>query len=362
MRKESLNVMLTCVNSQVSPSVIQLIYGHPDYDINVIGIDAVSLSDNLGKNFCKRCYQVPRGIDEDYFPSIKRIVEENNIKLIFPGSDEECVSLAKHMEELKLLGCDVACSSYDVVSVVSDKYRLIMKLKSAGIYTSEVFLPETVRDLKAMAKEMGYPDKDIVIKPRFGRGSKGFKIITREYDKYASFYNGECYRITLEEIIDIFKEQSEEVSKYLLMAYYPGNKYSADILVSNGRAHSMVIRNNGTFPKINPPTQVADIVFDEDIRSYAESIIEVFDFDFFVQIEVGRTAEGSPGLIEANTRMDATLPITTGLGLNFYHEMITYAVTTKMREGIKDFRSHDSRLCFKRYWQHLFENVDNDTY
>jgi hypothetical protein len=147
--------MLTCVNSQVSPSVIQLIYGHPHYDINVIGIDSVPLKDNLGKDFCKRCYQVPRGIDEDYFPSIKRIVEENNIKLIFPGSDEECISLARHKAELKRFGCDVACSSYDVISLVSDKYRLIMKLKSAGIYASEVFSPETVSDLKMMAEEMG---------------------------------------------------------------------------------------------------------------------------------------------------------------------------------------------------------------
>jgi biotin carboxylase len=114
-------------------------------------------------------------------------------------------------------------------------------------------------------------------------------------------------------------------------------------------------------PKISPPTQVADIVFDEDIREFAESIVEVFGFDFFVQIEIGRDLKGNPGLIEINTRLDAALPITTGLGLNFYHEMITYAVTTKMREDIKDFRSHDSRLCFKRYWQHLFEDINNGT-
>jgi len=348
--------MLTCVNSQVSPSVIQLIYGHPNYDINVIGIDAAFLEDNLGRNFCKRCYQVPQGVNEDYFPSVKRIVEENDVKLIFPGSDEECVSLAKHRDELNQVGCDVACSSYDVVSAVSDKYRLIMELKSVGIYNAEVFLPETVMDMKAMAEEMGYPDKDIAIKPRFGRGSKGFKIITHGYDKYASFYNGECYKISLEEIIDIFKEQSEEVSKYLMMEYYPGNKYSADILVSDGKVHSMVIRNNGTFPKINPPTQVADIVFDEDIRKYAESVIGAFDFNYFVQIEIGRTAEGNPGLIEANTRLDATLPITTGLGLNFYHEMITYALNGKMRKGINEYKYHN-KIRFKRYWNHIFEEL-----
>jgi len=122
----------------------------------------------------------------------------------------------------------------------------------------------------------------------------------------------------------------------------------------------MVIRNNGPMPKISPPTQVADIVFDEDIREFAESIVEVFGFDFFVQIEIGRDLKGNPGLIEINTRLDAALPITTGLGLNFYHEMITYALKGMMREDIKDYRDYRKKIIFKRYWQHFFEEIDKD--
>lgn len=355
MGKNTINALLTCVNSQVSPSFIQLIYGHPDYEIRVVGVDAVPKEDNLGKNFCDKCYQVPLGGEKDYIPSIKRIVKENDIKVIFPGSDEECLALSKHKEEINQMGCNICCSSYKVISLASNKYEVMMELKERGIQTGEVYIPQTISDLGKIAEKLGYPECDFVLKPQQGRGSKGFRIVTSRKSKYDSFCSRENYKISLGELVDIFSEREEEMSKYLMMEYYPGDKYSADVLVSEGKVISMVIRNNGPLPKISPPTQTADIVFNEDIRAYAESIVALIGFDYFVQIEIGRDLEGNPGLIEINTRLDATLPITTGLGLNFFHEMITYSVTGKMREGIRDYKHYDKRLKFRRYWQHLFE-------
>ena len=362
MSNNTLNILLTCVNAQVSPSFTQLIYGHPDYEIKVIGTDAVSVENNLGRSFCHKCYQVPSGTDKNYIPSIKSIVSENNIKLIFPCSDEECLSLSRISKELKRMGCDIACSSYAVVSETSNKYRLMNKLIEVGIHTSVAYAPQTISDIKLIAKKLGYPKNDIVFKPIYGRGSKGFKLITEKTNRYDSFTCAFAYKLSLDELMSIFSERQYEISKYMMMEYYPGDKYSADILVANGKVISMVIRNNGSLPKITPPTQIADIVFDEDIRKYAESIVGIFGFDYFVQIEIGRDIKGSPCLIEINTRLDAALPITTGLGLNFFHEMITYAMTGRMRENICDYRTYDRRLRFRRYWQHIFEEIHDDTF
>jgi len=364
MHKDVLKIMLTCVNSQASPSIIQLIRGHPDYDVKVIGVDAVSLNDNLGRSFCDQCYQVSLGSDKGYITAIKNIIRENDIRLIFTGNDEECLELSKHRNELKNLGCDVCCSSYEVVSLASDKYELMEKLKDNGIPVAEVYSVKTIEDLRSVALMLGYPENDFIIKPKFGRGSKGFRIVTSKKDKYAAFYTGDYSKLTLEELIEVFSEHVEEIQKYLMMEYLPGDKYSTDALMSDGKIISMVIRNNGSLPKVLPPTQIADIVFDKDIREYAESINELLGFDYFVQIEIGRDINGNPRLIEINTRLDATIPITTGLGLNFLHEMITYSVTGRMRDGVKDYKDYkdcERQLRFRRYWQHLFENNDDGT-
>lgn len=360
MTKPQINVMMTCVNSQVAPSIIKLIRNHPEYDIEVIGCDASPVAQILGRHFCDHVYSIPQGSAPNYIPQVMELVTKHKIQLIFPGSDEECLPLSQHRNELQQHGGEVACSSYDVIKMVSNKYQIMTQLKEAGIHSAEVYIPQTLNELESIAKLLGYPEKQIVIKPQVGRGSRGFRIIDANYDKYEAFCGRGVANITLEDLKNIFKNHEKKIADYLIMELYPGDKYSADILVSHGEIISMVIRNNGPVVKINPPTQNAGIVFDEDVRDYAKRVVKLMKFDYFIQVEIGRDIQGNLGLIEINPRLDATLPITTGLGLNFVHEMITYAITGQMRKGIPDYHNYPKQLRFRRYWMHLFDEIPKE--
>jgi biotin carboxylase len=231
-------------------------------------------------------------------------------------------------------------------------------IREKGVQSGAVYLPTTLADLENFAHALGYPNFDFVIKPRSGHGSRGFHVVSSNYDLYEDFTASRSYTLSLEVLKDLFSSREQALSNYFLMEMFPGDKYSADVLVSRSRIHTMVIRNNGPIPKVNPPTQNARIVFDPDVRSYARRIIDALDFDYFVQVEVGRTRDDELGLVEVNTRMDATLPITEGLGLNFFREMITYAMTGKMRADIPYYHDYPKKLCFRRYWSHLFAEMD----
>ena len=63
----------------------------------------------------------------------------------------------------------------------------------------------------------------------------------------------------------------------------------------------------------------------------------------------------SKELLEVNPRLDATLPITRGAGLNFYRELVSRAVSGRFRPGLTTPRPAPRR--FRRHWQHLFEDV-----
>lgn len=354
-----LKVMLTCVGAQVSPSVIQLIRNHPQYSISVIGVDALPRDENLSVKFLDKYYQVPMGDDENYISVVEDIVKKNDIKLIFIGSDEEALSLAKKKEYFRNnFACEVCCSPKKVIEIASDKYQLMNKIKENGIEVAEIYALKTIKELGLCAKKLGYPQKKFIIKPRLGRGTKGFRVVSNNYDKYKSFYLRDTTNISLEELEAVFRAKRKEVSNYLVMEYLPGDKYSADVLVNKGNVVSMVIRNNWEKPKINPPTQLADIEFDRDIREYATKVVKSLKFDFFVQVEMGRNYRGKPRLIETNTRLDAALPITTGLGINFYHELMIYAMTGKFRADLPDYERFSKKLRFIRYWQHYFKELE----
>lgn len=359
MPRPLVNILLTCSNSQVMPSIVAMVKDHPLYDIRVFGCDSVDANENLSKNFCSKCFKVPLGNDTEYIPAITEIIEKHKIHLIFVGSDEECHKLSENRKILAILGCQIACSDFAVVALSSNKLILIREIARLGMGLGDVFQPNSFLELGEYAKRLGYPRESFVFKPISGRGSKGFKLVSSKFSTYDAFLNNRHYAVSLEDLKYLFKNHEDQLKNYLMMTNYSGEKYSIDALVSKGRVKSMVIRNNGTEVKNNPPTQKAELVFDSDIRHYASQLIEKLGFDYFAQIEVGRSMTGEIGLIEINTRLDATLPITSGLGLNYFHEMTTYAMEGKFRKDLTDPEDYGKRIRFRRYWSHLFEEINS---
>lgn len=354
----SVNILLTCVGSQVAPSVIRLFKNHPNYTVNIIGVDNNDGIDSIGSDFVDKYYQVPMGNTAEYINFIRKIVQKNQIQAIFIGSDEEVIALSSFKNEfVHNYNCQICCPESHTVKLCTDKYDLMIHLKKKGIPVADVYAPKSIEDLKNFATLLGYPQRKFIIKPRFGRGSKGFRVVCHEYDKYDAFINNDIMHISLDDLINIFQQNKNKLTEYLIMEYLPGNKFSSDILLERGKLISMVTRNNWEKPKINPPTQLADIVFNDDVYHYCKQVTEILNFDYFVQIETGIHDDGKPRLIEINTRLDATLPITLGLGLNFYHELVTYAIEGEMRLDINYTKDSVKKIRFVRYWDHLFKDI-----
>jgi len=350
------NILLTCANSQVGPAVLSLMQQHPDHDVRIIGGAAGNLSNGLGPKYCDAFHELPMGAATEYWSAVCAVIEKEDIDLIFPGSDEEALVLSKHAGDLSERNCKVACSSHEACIIASDKLTLVTRLETSGIPVGRYASPQKSSDIVRFAKACGYPDNEVVIKPRFGRGSRGFRVLSEKANEYNAFCNGLKGYATLEQIEALFLQYPEHVSEYILMEYLPGDKYSSDMLVSRGNAVCTVIRCNGHEPKVSPPTQLADIVYDADIEDYARRVAAALEADYFLQVECGRDANGQVKIIETNIRLDATLPITVGVGVNYYHEMMTYAFEGSFR-SLPRLPGNNKPLRFIRYWQHEFIEI-----
>jgi len=349
-----ITVMLTCVNSQVAPSVIAMIRSHLNYRVRMVGVAAGDQLSGFGHACCDCFYEVPFGDAADYWTRLKEVLVREGVQIIFIGSDEEAKAITAHTDELEALGCKAACSAHEVIVLSSNKHALIQRLQRSGIACTNALTLDALDDIEPQLARLGFPDRYVVIKPKRGRGSRGVKIVKAELDPYLVFTSSDFTSITHDKLREAFTARPEALRDYVLMEYLPGDKFSVDILARNGEVICGVARNNGPIPKMNPPTQLADIVFDEDVYAYAESVVNEIGHDFFVQVECGRDLDGSLKLIETNIRLDATLPITEGLELNFYHEMIDYAVTGEFRVSLPKFPKSQRRQRFFRFWQHAF--------
>ena len=61
--------------------------------------------------------------------------------------------------------------------------------------------------------------------------------------------------------------------------------------------------------------------------------------------------------IETNPRLDATLPITLGLDINYYHEMITKSINGKYNKNLLKSKNGKNQIRFFRYWNETFNEV-----
>lgn len=344
--------MLTCVGSQVSPSVIEALRNHPCHRIRVVGVDGRKRELAVGAQFVDKYFQVPMGHEPGYADAIEEIVRHEKVKVILPGSDEEALSLSKERDRLSAEGCVVACSDYDVTRLAVDKYELMSTLRTSGVMTTDFFAFGSLEELRENAERLGFPARPFVIKPRRSRGGRGFRVVHESFDPYESFLSGDNTVIDFESLLRIFEKAKDKLKDFFVMDYLPGRKYSADCLVRDGTIKAVVMRNK-IFP-VGSPTQIADIVFDEDLVAYAVSIAKVLKFNYFVQFEIGRDGGGQPKLIEVNPRLDATLPICLGIGINFYHEIVRHALGEGYSHEVRIVDEARGPKRFMRYWQHTF--------
>jgi carbamoyl-phosphate synthase large subunit len=347
---KTIKVLLTSAGSQVAPGIINMIKQNRSYKVIAIGTDAGIREELVGRHFCDRFYTVPYAKDTDYVSTMLNICKNEKVSVIFPGSDEEALILSQKRRVFSSVDTKIACAEAFVIEKSLDKFELMKLLKENRMPVGQFYEPKKLGDIKRYCFRLGYPKDDVVIKPKVARGSRGFRIITDKKNLYSKFSKNEFYYITLKEVTNIFKDCVKELNHFFIMEYLPGPRYSVDILIERSKPVVGVCRKK-IFP-ISSPTQLADIVYDKDIIEYAKSIASFLGFDYFVQVEIGRDIKGEPQLIEINPRIDATLPIVSGLRINYFEELIYYVLNSRFRK--EDFKLKRKPIRFYRYWEHIF--------
>ena len=75
-------------------------------------------------------------------------MQKNNIEVVFPGSDEEAVSLAKNKEKFINQGITVACNDSEIIKIISNKINTYKALEEIGIEIPDYKEAKNSLDLK----------------------------------------------------------------------------------------------------------------------------------------------------------------------------------------------------------------------
>ena len=342
-------VLLTCVGGLISPSQIDSLKNNPDNrKVKIIGTDMNEYA--IGQYLTDKFYKVPAGDDHVYVDTILDICEKEKIDVVFPASHEEALTLSKNRKLFEDIGTVIAVSKYEILELAFDKAKTYSFLKKHSLLCPNFYKVKSIDEFINAAEKLGFPQKDIVMKPSLARGGRGARILTNKsvveyllYEKAGSLY-ANFYDIvkTLEDI------DEQNFPELIVMEYLPGNYYSVDFLARNGDALIIVPKTR----IIGTPSQtlVGQVKKDAFIEENIRKISKAFRFDYNINIEMKCSENGIPLPYDLNPRVAASVAFCAAAGAN----LIYYALKIALDEKIPENVNIKDGVRMMRYFKELY--------
>jgi len=307
-----IKVLLTAVGCPGGPSIIQSL--REDKDIFLIGTDM--RLDVPGKYLVDKFYQIPSGKSPDFISELLKIVEKEKIDILLPLATFELLNLSENIAKFSRLNCEVLVSEYESLLKANDRFLLYNEFKE-NEFVPKFKVLENGNNIKNEAKELGYPEEKVVIKPFISHGSIGLRIIDDKVDLFENFINKKpnTINIPMNFVEQIFIGQKP--NNILLSEYLPGKEYGIDLLIDpkTNKIIHFVTRDNGEV--FHSEISNGKIINDERFIIIAEHIVSKLKLAYTINIDFKLDKDGNVKLLEINPRMPATSYLAFSAGFNF---------------------------------------------
>ncbi|MDD4762048.1 MAG: ATP-grasp domain-containing protein [Candidatus Pacebacteria bacterium] len=321
--KRKYNILLTA--SGLSPVGINTALSLREITHKLIGVDVTN--DNTASYFVDSFYKVPLASQKkDFLRTLLKISKREKIDCIFPLTLEESLVLTKNSKIFEKNKIKIAnLNNQNILKICNDKWLTNRYLLKKGIPVPKAFSPKNIAELKKMVKLLGYSQNKVVFKPRVTHGSRGFRILASQYDRYSLLMDQkptDNIYLSLDQIIFDLKTK-KSFPKIIIMDFLEGEDYSVYCFCDKGEALVILpMKRSGLLPGMSLGGK---IIFNNDIIEYVRRIIKSFNFSGPINIQLKNTEFG-PFIYEINTRVSATTIAARGVGLNFPLLMVLFCM------------------------------------
>lgn len=330
-----LNVLMTGTGAPGAPSIINCLRNNGERELFIVGVDMNEMATCRTK--VDRFYKVPSASHPDFISNILDICKMERIDVLTSIVTNELEIFAKEKAEFEKIGTKLSVMDYEPLHIANNKGLLLNSMKNAGIRTPEFRIVKTPEELEHAAYKLGYPKKPIVIKPTFGNGSRGTRILDETKSLYDRFFNEKPNSMysTLDEVMKIVKEKNI-IPEMMIMEFLPGADLSVDILADKGKTLYTSCRRGNVVSSIMV-SSVIDLDF--DAIELCKQVTELLKLDGNMGFDTKVDSNGVPQLMEINPRLPAGVVASVAAGINFPYLRIKQVLGEKLpecsvREGV----------------------------
>jgi len=338
---DELRILITGVGA---PGIMGTVYSiKTNYDKRKIYLVGTDINENaVGKYLCNSFHVLPIASDaQNYLDTLKRICIKEKIDVIVPQNTRELLILASNKQEFIDINIQVLISNVEAIERANDKFELMKICKSHNIPVSEFEKVSEFDKLFEAAKDLGWPDRKIVVKPPSSNGQRGVKIIDEKKDFKKAFFEEKPSNLfdTMDGLNKILGQTFPEL---IITEYLPGEEYTVD-LIRKGNFVSAIPRKRDLIR--SGITFNGSVENNKDIINYSKKLAEVLNLEYCFGFQFKMDENNTPKILESNPRVQGTMVLSTIAGANIIYS----SVKLLLGEDIPEFNI-DWNSKILRFW------------
>ena len=276
-----LTVLVSASGAPGTARLLRALRENGERRIRLVGTDMSELA--IGRHQCDAFHVVPRGSDPDFADAMLEVSRRESVDAVLPQSSFDLLGLAEAKERFN--GIAVLVSSPDAVRRSNDKAETYALLRRIGVKGPDWHRVRGRAAVAQAAAELGYPGRDVCMKPVFSSGSRGFRILSASADRQEQLLTnrpGVAGAMQLEELLELLPVGGGP--ELLVMELATGKERTIDGIASNG---SIVLGDPKTREAMRAGLAMYfETLNDPGLMDVAARIVAELDLDHFFNIQL----------------------------------------------------------------------------
>jgi carbamoylphosphate synthase large subunit len=249
--------------------------------VRLVGVD---MSDeSAGRFLCDSFHRVPAGGDPGYIDALVEVAAAERAQVVFPQSSAEVAAIAAGADRF---GVPVLVSTPHSIAMASAKSETARLADELGIPQPRTIEAADADSFRAAARELGYPGRDICMKPLEGKGARGFRVLSASIDRRHRLLHGRPGTLlptTVEETVEILEGDGQGFPTMLVMELVEGEELAVDVLCRGGRT---LIASAKTREAFRAGLAMQFRIIDRpDLLRYSRDLVEALGLDWIVNVQ-----------------------------------------------------------------------------
>ncbi len=228
---KSLTVLVSACGAPGTAALLRALRENGERAVRLVGTDMSELA--IGRHLCDAFHRVPAGSDPRFADAMLDVCRSEQVDAVLPQSSFDLLGLADAKERFE--GIAVLVSSPEAIRRSNDKAETYALLDRIGVRGPAWRRVSGADAVSAAARELGYPDVDVCMKPVFSSGSRGFRVLSASADRHEQLLAnrpGVAEALRLEDLVELLGDDTTEL---LVMELATGTERTIDGIAVDGR-------------------------------------------------------------------------------------------------------------------------------